>query len=65
MDRFGNLEPTPIWLTDPDYPAPCPCGRPMMNGEPMVMVQGEHGLKRMVHASCMASMMGGGDVEDA
>ena len=49
--------PTPAWLVDPDVPAPCPCGRPPWIGEPLALVEGEHGLKRWVHASCMSQMM--------
>lgn len=57
MARVNDLQPTPIWLADPEYPAPCPCGRPMMQGEPVALVVGDHGLKRLVHASCLAMMM--------
>ena len=56
---------TPIWLADPDLPAPCPCGRPMFVGEPLVQIEGDHGLTRVVHASCLQRMMEGGyDVDD-
>lgn len=45
--------PTPIWLTDIDYPAPCPCGEGLMHGDQMVLVQNENGLKRLMHLRCV------------
>lgn len=48
---------TPIWLTDTDYPAPCPCGDPFNHGDQCVLVEGETGLKRLVHVQCMQSVM--------
>lgn len=54
----GERLPTPIWLTDIDYPAPCPCGEPMMEGEPMMLVvNSENGLQRVLHQRCAVAMM--------
>ena len=53
----GGRAPTPIWLSDPDYPAPCPCGEPMMNGEPVVLAEGDYGLKRIFHYRCAQAAM--------
>lgn len=59
MDLDGRAEATPIWLTDTDYPAPCPCGRPMVIGEPVMMVESDEGFKRVLHMACMQQMMQG------
>jgi hypothetical protein len=59
----GERFPTPIWLSDADYPAPCPCGDPFMEGDPMVLVEGETGLKIVYHMRCIAPAMIGEEDE--
>ena len=55
----------PPWLSNPHIPAPCPCGQPMTDEEPCVMVESESGMTRWVHYSCFQqAMMGHGHDED-
>lgn len=54
---------TPLWLTDTSYPAPCPCGKELYNGEPIAMVIGESGLATMMHATCFQQTMGSHDIQ--
>jgi hypothetical protein len=49
----GVIPPTPLWLTDPDVPAPCPCGKPFTEHEPQVLIIGDTGLKRLFHIECI------------
>jgi hypothetical protein len=62
--RAGEPLPTPIWLADADYAAPCPCGRPMDGSEPVVLGKGETGLMRLFHISCVQSPPASGRLGD-
>lgn len=44
---MSDPSPVPFWLADPDLPAPCPCGQPIMG--PYVIVEGRTGLKWICH----------------
>lgn len=56
MMNRGARYATPPWLTDTDYPAPCPCGQPMQDGQDIVFVTHEvTGLKRILHLGCARS----------
>jgi hypothetical protein len=57
MDEDGHLENIPLWMTDPEIPAPCFCGRPMIHGAPAVLISTEDGLKRVLHYECFQATM--------
>jgi hypothetical protein len=61
----GMREPTPVWLTDVEVPAPCPCGNPMDRENPWMLVEGEGGLKRMIHLVCLPPGMMDDDDDEA
>jgi hypothetical protein len=46
----------PAWLSNPDLPAPCICGQPLMPGQPHLIGEGETGMKRWFHMSCFHMM---------
>ena len=48
----GERTAIPLWMTDTEYPAPCPCGFPA--DDESVLCVGETGLKRMMHMRCMS-----------
>jgi hypothetical protein len=60
VSEEGVRAPMPLWLTDTDEPAPCPCGRPMGPHDQWVLATGESGLKRLFHLECIG---GGGIIE--
>jgi hypothetical protein len=61
----GAREPTPVWLTDTSIPAPCPCGNPMDEENPFVLIESESGLKRLIHIVCLGPGMVDDDDDEA
>lgn len=51
--------PVPLWLTDKEAIAPCPCGRGY--GGPMVLVQGQSELFYFYHPQCFKELMSNSD----
>ena len=43
----------PLWLTDTEAVAPCPCGHLPDNNVIVVVGEGEDGLRRWFHEPCM------------
>jgi hypothetical protein len=54
----------PPYLTDSDYAAPCICGKAFSPDSPAVLVEGETGLRRYMHISCLPPDMMG-EVDEA
>lgn len=49
----GVIPPMPLWMTDSNIPAPCPCGKPFVDDEPQVLIVGDSGLRRLFHIECL------------